>query len=318
MSKYMLYYAGYDRSIDQEQIGVLISSDLRTWTRPESGPVLSLSFAGMDLLQTSNPCVIKKDGKYFVWFQGKLHNGTLAVFFAASTDGIVWKGEDHPVLALPQGQVGFRAGYQHPHVIYDEERSIYRMWFTLNKDKRSTIGYAESGDGIHWDIKSASVLQPEYSWEGCHVLYPMVLIDEQTGLYSLWYTGRSVTGKWSIGYATSRDGVTWKKNEEPILAHYVLPPFLRRIVEFGCKLLCTELKIPLSGIASANVWKEDGSYHLIAHEVGTHGRLYIPLYQSTDGVSWNKKKNDILESVPMEDWDAFFQADPFIFRHSGT
>jgi hypothetical protein len=284
--------------------------------RPESGPIIPLSFAGMKLLQTSNPCVIQKDGKYLAWFQGKLLNKTLAVFYAESRDGISWEGGDRPVLSLAsEDPCGFRAGYQHPHVIYDTQRALYVMWFVLNREKRSTIGCAESNDGINWKIISTSVLKPEYAWEGRHVLYPMVLIDEHNR-YALWYSGKSVTGKWSIGYATSMDGIEWKKNKEPIIAPYVLPQLLRRAVEFACKLFRIELKIPLSGVASPNIWKEDGVYKLIAHEVGTHGRLYMPLYQSTDGMHWHKKKNDILESVTMEDWDVFFQADPFIVRHN--
>jgi hypothetical protein len=40
----------------------------------------------------------------------------------------------------------------------------------------------------------------------------------------------------------------------------------------------------------------------------------MSLYQSADGIHWHKKSGDILDSVPMEDWDNFFQADPFIVR----
>jgi hypothetical protein len=187
------------------------------------------------------------------------------------------------------------------------------MWFVLNKEKRSTIGYAESRNGIDWEVLSESVINPEYSWEGRHVLYPMVLMDAQNQ-YLLWYSGKSLTGRWSIGYAASKDGVVWQKNREPVIAPYVLPQLLRRVVEFVCRLLRIELKIPLSGIASPNVWREDGIYNLIPHEVGTHGRLYMSLYQSADGIHWHKKSGDILDSVPMEDWDNFFQADPFIVR----
>ena len=318
MSKYTLYYAGYNRINDQEQLGVITSQDLHTWTRPISGPMISLSFAGMKLLQTSNPCVIQKDGKHLMWFQGKLSNKTLAIFYAESMDGIKWEGRAMPVLALSsEEQGGFRAGYQHPHVIHDEQKSLYRMWLVINREKRSTIGYAESPDGINWNIINTSVIKPEYIWEGCHVLYPMVLADEH-GEYLLWYSGKSISGKWSLGLATSKDGISWEKNKEPIIAPHVLPQFFRRVLEFGCKLLRIELKVPLSGIASPNIWKEDGAYYLIPHEVGTHGRLYMPLYQSNDGVNWSKKKSDILESIPMEDWDAFFQADPFILKTSGS
>jgi predicted GH43/DUF377 family glycosyl hydrolase len=316
MSKYTLYYAGYNRINDQEQVGVMVSQDLEVWTRPLSGPVISLSFAGVGLLQTSNPCVLQKDGKYFMWFQGKLSNNTLAIFCVESQDGISWKEGGRPVLSVSsEEEGGFRTGFQHPHVIYDHQRSLYLMWFVLNKEKQSTIGYAESIDGIEWDIKNTSVLKPEFAWEGSHVLYPMVLVGEDKK-YSLWYSGKSMSGKWSVGYATSKDGIAWEKNKEPIIAPYVSPQLLRRVVEFACKLLHVELKIPLSGVASPNVWREDGVYNLIPHEVGTHGRLYLPLYQSTDGINWQKKRGDILESVPMEDWDAFFQADPFIVRGS--
>ena len=70
--------------------------------------------------------------------------------------------------------------------------------------------------------------------------------------------------------------------------------------------------MPFYGIGSPFVWKEGGNYYLLGREVGVRGKLYIPRYVSSDGIAWKKIKNNILPPS-FEEWNKFFQADPFLY-----
>ena len=314
MYKYRLFYAGYDRDNDIEQIGVGLSQDLSNWILSKKNPIVPLGFSGSgDLKQTSNPCVLKKDGVYKMWYQGKSSHNKLGVFYAESKDAESWDGKEFPVLEYSENSDlnEYRLGYQHPHVLFDENKNKYFMWCSLTINSKTSIYFAESIDGISWQVKNESVLSPEYVWEGDHVIYPMVLKEE--GIYKMWYAGKSKNGMWSIGFAESYDGLVWKKQQDPIIHSFNTPKILRRSFEFICKIVGKEFEIPLSGIASVNVWKEDGKYKLLAHEVGTHGRLYIPIYESTNGIKWKKTKNNIFKGIVFSKWDRFFQGDPYLY-----
>lgn len=314
MSKYTLFYAGYNRTKDVEQIGVATSQDCNTWTLGKSNPIIPVGFSGSgDMLQTSNPCVIKVGDTYKMWYQGKSIDKKIGIFYAESADLISWVNHPGAVFEHIQdsADTGYRVGVQHPHVIYNQSSGEYQMWFSITHNSKTVIEYAQSEDGLQWNVVDSGCVVPEYPWEGCHVLYPMVLKDKE--IYRLWYTGRSVGGMWSIGYAESIDGVVWNKHKKPILSVVSLPKIIRRIFEYMCKVIDIEFKIPLHGIASVNIWREGNVFRLLAHEVGTHGRLYIPLYESLDGVQWKKIKQDILSKVDFQEWDTFFQGDPYIY-----
>ena len=90
----------------------------------------------------------------------------------------------------------------------------YRMWFSW-RPKRS-IALVESADGIHWS-QPIIVLGPDKTtgWE-VDVNRPVVLKRGDT--YHMWYTGQARGKSW-IGYATSADGKTWKRqSDKPVLS----------------------------------------------------------------------------------------------------
>ena len=84
----------------------------------------------------------------------------------------------------------------------------HRMWFSW-RPKRG-IGYAESSDGLHWEVHDDVVLGPDPTdpSEELEVTRPFVLVegDELT----MWYAAHS-TDRVVISRATSRDGVRWKR-----------------------------------------------------------------------------------------------------------
>lgn len=94
------------------------------------------------------------------------------------------------------------------------EENKYRMWFSWRPQR--SLGLVESTDGIHWS-EPRIVLGPrkESGWED-NLNRPVVLRRDDG--YHLWYTGQTSKQSW-IGYATSPDGVTWKRmSDKPVLS----------------------------------------------------------------------------------------------------
>jgi predicted GH43/DUF377 family glycosyl hydrolase len=98
-------------------------------------------------------------------------------------------------------------------VLKDGEK--YRMW--LSWRPKQSVALVESKDGIHWSEPPQSVLgpRPETGWED-DINRPVVIRREDG--YHMWYTGQA-KGRSAIGYATSPDGITWKRrSDRPVLA----------------------------------------------------------------------------------------------------
>lgn len=105
--------------------------------------------------------------------------------------------------------------------------SLYKCWYTgwngqvvqtgggLSKKINFRIGYATSADGVQWtkfkgSAGAGSVLQPggkgapdAYGAEDAYVI-------REDGIYRMWYTGYDGSAR-HILYATSPDGINWKK-----------------------------------------------------------------------------------------------------------
>jgi predicted GH43/DUF377 family glycosyl hydrolase len=96
-----------------------------------------------------------------------------------------------------------------------KEGDRYRMW--LSWRPKQSVARVESRDGFHWSEPPQIVLSPrkETGWED-DINRPVVL-NRKDG-YHLWYTGQA-KGHSAIGYATSPDGVAWKRmSDRPVLS----------------------------------------------------------------------------------------------------
>src|SRR3989338_3829204 len=125
-----------------------------------------------------------------------------------------------------------------PTVLYDQNK--YRMYYTGNRPPEGSnhyaIGLATSADGINWKkYGNGPIFEPKNEWElptctnpndksSCSnggVLEPSVLYDSREKLYKMWYaavgTKDGVT-TFRIGYATSPDGIAWRRMPATVLA----------------------------------------------------------------------------------------------------
>lgn len=104
------------------------------------------------------------------------------------------------------------------------ENGKFRMWLSWRPKK--SIALSESSDGIHWSPPQIVLgPNPASGWED-DINRPVLV--RRNGEYHMWYTGQSPNktpssnpydnGHSAIGYATSKDGMTWKRmSKQPVL-----------------------------------------------------------------------------------------------------
>ncbi|MFN2167945.1 MAG: FG-GAP-like repeat-containing protein, partial [Anaerolineae bacterium] len=119
-----------------------------TWSK--QGPVLLPEPGGWDEAALWGPSVLKLDGTYWMWYAAAGPLGQ-AIGVVTSTDGIAWtRFLTGPVVSEP-------AALGDPVVI--DDGGTLKMWY--NNYDAGTIEYAESTDGIHWDLYPGNpVLEP--------------------------------------------------------------------------------------------------------------------------------------------------------------
>jgi len=156
-------------------------------------------------------CVVRNGDRYVAYYD----SGAVGIGRATSSDGLVWQ-RDPTTPVLARGPDLYDAKYiWGPAVVADPDG--YKMWYTSSDpDNTWTISLAVSHDGVEWvKCPSNPVLRVDLPDK---VGDPWVIWED--GLYKMWYThyNRSL-GHFVIDYATSPDGVEWRKCERnPVLA----------------------------------------------------------------------------------------------------
>jgi len=163
-----------------------------------------------------------------------------------------------------------------------KEGTVYRMWFSWRS--KASIALVESSDGIHWS-KPQIVLGPnkEASWEG-DINRPSVL--KRADGYHLWYTGQT-KDRSLIGYATSSDGIAWKRmSRKPVLS--AEKPWEKTAVMCPHVLWDEEAKHFRMWYSGGEQWEPDA----------------IGCATSSDGLTWSKHEaNPIFMPDPKRDWE---------------
>ncbi len=201
----------------KQGIGLTESQDGIHWSEPKI--VLSPNPHSDWEININRPIVIKKEDGYHMWYTGQTANYS-AIGYAISSDGINWKKvQNNPVL-FPE-QEWEKNSVMCPHVLYDNQTTIYQMWYSGGDYyEPNAIGYAISEDGIHW-IKNENnpIFTPDTSsyWEkdrvtGCQVI-------KYVEWYFMFYIGFKNINSAQIGLARSKNGISdWERHpENPII-----------------------------------------------------------------------------------------------------
>ncbi|PQO28134.1 hypothetical protein [Blastopirellula marina] len=166
------------------------------------------------------PDILLENGTYRMWYGGLGKDGHDRIHYAESKDGIGWKKRGVVLEDKTANHVN------DPSVLRVKDR--YFMYYTVaSAGVTDRIDVATSEDGIKWQ-RHGTALQAGNpgEWDGLLVGRPSVLFED--GQFKMWYDGRkdlplgapdltapkSTTSKRSVGYATSKDGLTWTKHAE--------------------------------------------------------------------------------------------------------
>src|SRR5574341_263127 len=225
-----MWYAGSDEvlGLGTTQIGYAWSLNGISWRRSAGNPVLSAERPWEGRIVVS-PAVMKDATTFKMWY-GAAGVPPRLIGYAVSNDGIHWNRHADPVLQLGPSR-DWDGSIMGPGTI-QKENEVYKMWYWGGQESWPIsviqIGLAISYDGINWvKCDDASTTFAPFSmsdpvlkvgdlgnWDQLRVWSPAVLATA-TG-YKMWYAGRAgyTTPPQLVGYATSMDGIAWKKSED--------------------------------------------------------------------------------------------------------
>ncbi|MCI0457813.1 MAG: hypothetical protein L0Z62_12665 [Gemmataceae bacterium] len=214
----------YFASLDDHQYGRIGYADLdaRDPTRvlhvsPE--PVLDLGEPGRFDDSGVNPsCVVNVGGRrrlyYIGWQRCQRVPYMLFAGAAESADGTFRKLSRRPVLDRTDSEPFLRSATS---VLVEGGR--YRAWYVSalgwgdvhgTTYPRYVVRHAESADGLSWSDGGPVCIGLEGDEFG--IGRPWVVRDG--ALYRMWYSVRSHSAPYRIGYAESADGLTWTRRDE--------------------------------------------------------------------------------------------------------
>ena len=232
--EYHLYYAGSDnRGIHRICVATAPVDNLSSWKR--HGPLFDVGPPGsFDAKWCVLPHVVQiAPDRWHLYYTGNAGRGAgLSAFpgigLAVSRDGKKWeKHQGNPVLERTGSDgdpdaVGI-AGGSVVKATKPDGSSEWRFYYTgcptlgkelhLNQQKR--ICYAVSQDGIVWQKRGAIMVRdPQRDYEDVGVAGPVVR-QLDNGTFRMWYSAIGTKwGYYSICYAESEDGITWRRGEK--------------------------------------------------------------------------------------------------------
>ena len=131
----------------EKSIALVKSHDGIQWSEPlvALGPD---STSGWESI-VNRPCVVKHGSGYHMWYTGQTDTQS-RIGYAVSRDGVTWtRASNQPVLS-PEAPWE-KAAVMCPHVMWDEENALFRMWYSGGEQyEPDAIGYATSPDGLVW------------------------------------------------------------------------------------------------------------------------------------------------------------------------
>jgi hypothetical protein len=201
-----LYYIGFQRTVRVPYMlftGVAIGDNNgEHFHRHQRTPLLDRTSS--EPYSRSAPWVCYEHGIYKMWYWSCLEwtqdNDAVhynnVIRYATSQDGMDWSVNDHICIA-PE----FPGEYSIGRPTVRSKNGRYEMWYAVRALNRPyAIGYAQSGDGIHWtrmDTQAGITTSPS-GWDSEMICYPaLLMVDERCYLF---YNGNG-HGKNGFGVA---------------------------------------------------------------------------------------------------------------------
>ena len=201
----------------RKSIALVESADGVDWSPPAI--VLGPNRASGWEDKINRPAVVRRPGGYHMWYTGQTERRSW-IGYAVSPDGTSWTRKS-PKPVLSPTEPWEKVALMCPHVLWDGERRLYRMWYSGGEQyEPDAIGHATSPDGLVWTKHKANPVfraDPGSPWERHKVTACQVL--RHRGGHVMFYIGFRDTHHAQIGLARSRDGLTaWQRHPaNPIL-----------------------------------------------------------------------------------------------------
>ena len=217
----------------------------------------------------------------------------------AECDVVFTKDDNNPLISAGFSGGAFDVvGVRFTEIIFDNDVSIYKMWYTgySGSPSRGQIGYATSVDGYTWvpyqtDPVIGFGFTGEYDdWQASR---PVVLKDGDT--YRMWYSGDSYGHYWTC-YATSSDGINWT-------SHGMIIDWT---AVFGSNEGWARFAAPTT------VHLEDGLYKMWYY-TACCGNSGVGYATSTDCVDWTIH-GEVMDTGSGGEWDDFFTYHPCVVK----
>lgn len=145
--------------------------------------------------------------------------GPSVVSHLVSSDGIAWsEPAAKPVFASAKVPYTKGNAFFMSALVADDGTWIAYLYTYDGKTAPGHIGRATApAAGGPWTVDPNPVLSPgpSGSWDAARVVEPSVV--RTTDGYAMYYSGIDAEGVARIGRATSRDGITWTKDDAPVL-----------------------------------------------------------------------------------------------------
>lgn len=187
-------------------------------------PVLDIGEAGaFDDSGVVPSCILKVEDRLYLYYIGfqraeRVPYMLFSGLATAGTEGTVFTRHSRVPVLDRTSEEPFSRGA--PFVCW--ENGVFRMWYwscthwtagPKGMHYNNVLRHATSADGIHWIPDPESCLDPRGGDEFA-LGRPCVLRDG--ALYKMWYSIRSHTEFYKIGYAESADGVRWERRDDQV------------------------------------------------------------------------------------------------------
>lgn len=240
--------------------------------------------------------------------------GNSVIGYATSSDAIEWAHyEDNPVLRTDD--VPYANMIMASSVIVQDDGTwvlYFLIWDTATRP--GAIGRATAADPTgEWFVDDEPVLLSgeDGTWDAAQVTQPNVVLNDNGDGYLMYYTGVDEAGVNRIGLATSTDGITWEKYDNPN-THAPLYAESDPILQPS-----TDNDWDARSASRGRVVRGDDGY-LMVYRTPASGRGFVyGLATSQDGIIWEKyAHNPILPTQGIPQIGSLFF--PTLSYHDGT
>ena len=142
------------------------------------------------------------------------------IYVTTSTDGINFNSEKKLVLKAEKDYEKYSV--MNPNVIYDEKDNLFKMYYAAGElVEPDVICLATSEDGINFTRIDNNPILEKSSNRFTYDYYKVGAVDVHVSdKYYMFYIGYTTLDKARILFATSEDGITWKKKN----TKYIVSP----------------------------------------------------------------------------------------------